>query len=213
MKRKLKMTAVLCLLAFCLFCTGAFAQEKEDTDILMQTEEDVTVSETVAVWFADHSTELFSALTLCGSLILAFLYKKGFLPILSSALSNMSASLSSGVEAVGNATNALSENAGQTLKELAQQIDTALAEVNTVAEHAGTLTKAIEVLELDLKASSKQRAKIETVLASQMQLFYEFFMAVNLPQYQKERLGAAYNEMLATIKETKSNDNSEKTAS
>ena len=215
MKRKLKIAAVLCLLAFCLFCTCAFAQEHEDADVLKQTEvkEDVTVSETVAVWFADHSTEFFSALTLCGSLMLAFLYKKGFLPILSSALSNMSASLSNGVKEVGDATNALSANTEQTLKALATQIDTALAEVNVVASHAGALTRSVEVLESDLKASSDQRAKMETVLASQMQLFYEFFMAVNLPQYQKERLGTAYNEMLAAIKETKSNDKNEKTAS
>lgn len=111
------------------------------------------------------------------------------------------------------ATHALSESTEQTLKALATQIDTALIEVNSVAEHAGTLTRSVSVLEADLKASSDQRTKLETVLASQMQLFYEFFMAVNLPQYQKERLGAMYNEMLAAIKETKSNDKNEKTAS
>ena len=47
---------------------------------------------------------------------------------------------------------------------------------------------------------------METILASQMQLFYDFFMAVNLPQYQKERLGAAYNEMLAALMEEKGSE-------
>lgn len=216
MKRKLKILAVLCLMAVCLFCLPAFAQGSEEVaerEPVAKIEAEPTVSETVAVWFSEHSTEIFSALTLCGSLILAFLYKKGFLPILSGALSNMSASLSDGVKEVGDATNALSANTEQTLKALATQIDTALAEVNSVAEHAGTLTKSVSVLEADLKASSDQRAKLETVLVSQMQLFYEFFMAVNLPEYQKERLGAMYNEMLAAIKERKGNDKNEKTAS
>ena len=216
MKRKLKIMAVLCLMAACLFCVPAFAQESNgaaEREAEDNTEAESTVSETVAVWFADHSTEFFSALTLCGSLILAFLYKKGFLPILSGALSNMSDSLSNGVKEVGDVTHALSESTEQTLKALATQIDTALAEVNVVASHAGALTRSVAVLESDLKASSDQREKMETVLASQMQLFYEFFMAVNLPQYQKERLGAMYNEMLAAIKETKSNDKNEKTAS
>lgn len=216
MKRKLKIIAALCLMATCLFCVPAFAQQSEEvaeSEAVDHTEAKPTVSETVAVWFADHSTEFFSALTLCGSLILAFLYKKGFLPILSGALSNMSDSLSNGVKEVGDVTHALSESTEQTLKALATQIDTALAEVNVVASHAGALTKSVAVLEADLKASSDQRTKLETVLTSQMQLFYEFFMAVNLPQYQKERLGTAYNEMLAAIKETKSNDKNEKKAS
>ena len=79
MKRKLKIIAALCLMATCLFCVPAFAQQSEEVaerEAVDHTEAKPTVSETVAVWFADHSTEFFSALTLCGSLILAFLYKK-----------------------------------------------------------------------------------------------------------------------------------------
>ncbi|MBO5790194.1 MAG: hypothetical protein J6R40_03465 [Clostridia bacterium] len=218
MKRKLKLIPALCLLALCLAFTPAFAQESEEVQAPAQTESEGTVQEplvneteqtvsaAVAAWFADHSTEIFSALTLCGSLILAFLYKKGFLPILSGALSNMSSSLSKGVEAVGEATNTLSVNAGQTMQALSGQIEQALAGVKTVSDHAGALARSIETLECDLKASSDQRARMETVLASQMQLFYDFFMAVNLPQYQKERLGAAYNEMLAALKEEKGSE-------
>ena len=81
MKRKLKIIAALCLMATFLFCVPVFAQEREDvaeSEAVDNGRAEPTVSETVAVWFADHSTEFFSALTLCGSLILAFLIKKDF---------------------------------------------------------------------------------------------------------------------------------------
>ena len=41
------------------------------------------------------------------------------------------------------------------------------------------------------------RKDIKAVLSAQMDLFYQFFMAVNLPQYQKDQLGESYTRLKA----------------
>lgn len=213
MKRKIMATLALCLTLACLFCMPVWASEAALTEQAEDTapQPEQTVSARISVWLADHSAEIFSALALCGSLVLGWLYKKGFLPVLSGALSNMSDSLAKGVKAVGEATDTLSESTRQTLERLSGQMDAALEGVSMVSEYAGTLTQATDALQADLKASGEQRARMERVLVGQMQLFYDFFMAVNLPQHQKDRLGAAYNEMMAALKEGTRHDPSKET--
>ena len=136
----------------------------------------------------EHSDTIFSALTLIGSLVLAFTYKKGLLPALGASLGKIGDS----VKKISDATEAsITKSEGaiididtrvQDIKNLFERLDEKVADLNT---------KMVAVDE------ERERGEMTRILMrSQIDMLYDIFMTSSLPQYSKDAVG----ERIAAMK-------------
>lgn len=157
--------------------------------------ENLTFSDKAVRFFGDNCAELLSALTLVSSLAIALLFKKGLLPALSAALKGLAGGLSQGVDEMGKMGEKLSQDTGAAMQRFTAAVTPALNEMKSIAARADAMAERTKALEAALAAADGSRARMETVLRAQSELFYRFFMSANLPQYQKDALGEAYEKM------------------
>ena len=98
MKNKLKYLISVALIAVCLLGLGiqssAYEGGGEDSIAADTSDTSSNIFSKVYAEVSEYAAEIFSALTLIGSLVLAFAYKKGLLPLISGALSAISKTLS-----------------------------------------------------------------------------------------------------------------------
>ena len=141
-----------------------------------------------------HSEKIFSVLAFIGSLIIALAYKKGLLPLIRGALTNMKEE----VERLGDTARSSREIAEGSLTAAAERLD-------SVAELFGELNLKIAQLEEELKKTEEEKAesaKMHTVIAAQVDMLYEIFMSSSLPVYQKDMVGERISRMKEELKTT-----------
>ena len=80
-----------------------------------------------------------------------------------------------------------------------EAVTPALELLSQGAEHHQSTEDALKEMNNELTNAKQDRLRANTVLAAQMELFYQFFMAVNLPQYQKEQLGERYVQLMRLV--------------
>ena len=135
----------------------------------------------------EHADKILSALTLIGSLVLAFTYKRGLLPTLSKALGSIGGS----VKSIGESTDkSLAENS------------VALTEIKGRINDVGTLFENIsaDVSALNDKLACYEEEKssmenMQVIMKAQVDMLYEIFMTSSLPQYAKDSVGERIAEM------------------
>ena len=135
----------------------------------------------------EHADKILSALTLIGSLVLAFTYKRGLLPTLSKALGSIGGS----VKSIGESTDkSLAENS------------VALTEIKGRINDVGTLFENIsaDVSALNDKLACYEDEKnnaiaMQEIMRAQVDMLYEIFMTSSLPQYAKDSVGERIAEM------------------
>lgn len=200
MKKIFYLLAVILLLSLTVSTLTVVSYAEGEQPIeTEQAETPKTVSETVVQWCTDNANNIFSCATLIGSLILAFAYKKGFLPSLSMGLSNISQKVGNGVDNLTAITNAMSQTNDETLKKIASAIAPALEKANQSADIAKNLSERAEDLQKQLDNANTEREVTAQIMKMQSEMFYGFFMSVNLPQYQKDQLGQKYADMQKVI--------------
>ncbi|MBQ7387364.1 MAG: hypothetical protein IJW03_04265 [Clostridia bacterium] len=128
-----------------------------------------------------YAAEIISALTLIGTLILSFAYKKGLLPL-----------VSRGVAAIQQSVAKIKDDTENGVKNTQTGLDSVserLGEVeNSLALFKGTLDTLEEKLQCEAEYV-KERKRMGTVMLSQIDMLYDIFMASALPQYQKDAVG------------------------
>lgn len=217
MKGKFKFTRLFCLIAaLCLMsgvCTVvSFAAEGEElTDTaakdntlkteegaeaapeLSESNEDTQNEATSNVFaliyegFEAHIGEILSALTLAGTVIVGYAYKKGLLPLVTSAVSAMQTT-------VGNIKKKQEEDAEDAKSGISTIADKLAAVENSLSIFTDTLSTLEEKLE-DRAEAISEREKIRTVMNSQIDMLYDIFMSSAIPQYQKEAVGTRVQRM------------------
>lgn len=152
-----------------------------------------TVGGRIAAFFETYIGEIFSALTLVGSLVLMCGYKRGFLP-----------ALCRGLDCVTRSTESLGRQAMETSEEAKTRLGAFLDRASPLLEQAEqilTLAEDLRVrataLERELSLAADDRAREETLWRGVADLLYGVFSAANLPDYAKEQLGARYAALLA----------------
>ncbi len=139
--------------------------------------------------FMAHSGEILGALTLIGSLILAYAYKRGLLPMLKSTLSAIA-------EAVGS-IKASADESGEYSKSLGARLD------NTESTLLA-LTSGIERLSLELEQSrldKDEREKMKLIMKTQIDMLYNVFMNSSLPEFQKAAMSEKITEMRGELED------------
>ena len=135
----------------------------------------------------EHAAEIFSFLSLVGTLAVSYFYKKGLLPSVKGALSTLGGIVGSIKET--------SELHTKDQKSIAERADERLSGFeSSLAEYAATLSE----MEKRLIAEQEvyvQLHKSNKILSSQIDMLYDIFMTSSIPQYQKEACGERINEM------------------
>lgn len=136
----------------------------------------------------EHSDTIFSALTLVGSLVLAFTYKKGLLPALGDSLGKIGDS----VKKISDVTEtSIIKSEGAII-----DIDERINNIGGVFER---LEEKIADLNAKLVAVEEERERGEVtriLMRSQIDMLYDIFMTSALPQYSKDAVG----EKIAAMK-------------
>ena len=141
----------------------------------------------VYAYFCEHASEIFSTLAFAGSMILAFCYKKGLLPIMSGALGKLSGTVGELRELAEKTSLSTDSNVSFVLEET-KKTETALA---SLAEHIALLQKKLD----ENAAVTDECEKLRTVMDTEIDMLYGIFMASALPQYQKDLIGERVAKM------------------
>lgn len=134
-----------------------------------------------------HASEIFSFLSLIGTIAVSYFYKKGLLPSVKSALS-----------ALGGLVGGIKETSDKQREEQtvsARQTDERLCEFERLL---GSYGKTLENMESRLIAEREVYDRLEktnVILSGQIDMLYDIFMTSSLPQYQKEATGERINKM------------------
>ena len=130
--------------------------------------------------FMQNAEKILSALTLIGSLLLAYAYRRGLLPILKGglgALRDTAEDIKTAQSEAGNLTRELNENLKERLTALEKSVyDLAMGvdKMSVELEHT---------TELD-----KERERMKRIAEAQVDMLYNVFMNSSLPEYQKAEL-------------------------
>ena len=134
-----------------------------------------------------YATEIISAITLVGTVILGFAYKRGLLPLVTHSISAIQQSVTkiksdteSGIATTQSGLDSVTERLGEL--------------ENSVTIFKDTLDTLEEQLQCEAEYV-KERKKMNTVMLSQIDMLYDIFMASALPQYQKDAVGTKVQMM------------------
>lgn len=157
-----------------------------------------TVSSEIMGFFSSHIGEVFCALTMLSSLVVAFLYKKGLLPAVASALGRINGTTASAVEKLG----IFAESTDESIANMSLEVRQALKTVNEFIARAEKTAKANEDMAKELDALSSESEKMKKITAAQCDMIYTAFMSSGLPQYQKDNIGETYRKIKAASGES-----------
>ena len=142
-------------------------------------------------YVCENADNIFSALAFMASVVLAFIYKKGLMPALTSSLGNIRTSVKT-----------ISETAEKALVESEGAYAGVKHSIDLVGEGLDTLCISMGELEKRLKATEEQanEAKaMKTIMSAQIDMLYIIFMSSSLPQYSKDAVGERIAEMKAAL--------------
>lgn len=205
--KKILFLCLLFLLMLSLLLTVAHATETEpadgETEASSTSEESsspsrdatedippdrIPLTAALSDFFKANGSTLLGVLTLLGSLLVAFFYKAGLLPMVRAGLSALKELIGKSHEA----TERFTQDANEIFTRIEEQTKPTLA----LAERSITLIESLEerlgVLEEALRASESDRRATAAVLRTETELFYELLHSVNLPEAQKESMTESY---------------------
>ena len=188
------------LCATTALCVGA--EELTDTvsedaaEAPLKTDDDIEEDSFFSLLFdtvASYSGEIMSALSLIGSLIIAFAYKGGLTPMLRGALGGMM-----------NTVNALKEGVSEgdaRLDEMKEALNARLAENEKSIDEMSRLIPELSELAKEAYAKGNIKQELSILLNEQINMLYDIFMSSGLPQYRKDEVGervAVMRQLLAS---------------
>ncbi len=180
MKKKLFLPLLLAAL-FLLVPLSVSAEEVASAELMQEAEESETVSQTVAAFIERNADEILGVLTFVSSLLVAFLYKTGLLPLLRNGIS----AISDTAGKTGRMAEEFTEKAKEALTRIEESTAPAAATLQKTEEYLKTLSEALA----DAKLTAEETREI---LAAETALFYELLCSVNLPEEQKDSMRKAY---------------------
>jgi hypothetical protein len=202
MKTKFKVIALALIAALTLFalCIPAFAYEDEevagldaDVEVGDKNEGDENVFTAAFNRIKEYATEIFCAMTFIGSLILAFAYKKGLLPLVEKALVSIGSSVTKIKERTESGAMAAEELGASVTK----QLESCEKLINALAGEIGKMNSELAEIRCSERKRTENTEELSVIVGTQIDMLYDIFMTSALPQYQKDAVG----ERVAKMKE------------
>lgn len=191
MNKKLKylITSILVI----VFALGlSVSANAEEPDASVEAAE-VTVFDKLYCEVSEYAGEILCAMAFAGSVILAFAYKKGLMPIVKGSLVS-----------IGNAIGKVKESVSRSTEmgeEMSKNIESGLEGAMLVLKSLGEKVDALEHTLAEKLSDTEEREHdaraLKTILTSQIEMLYDIFMCSAIPQYQKDAVG----EKMAKMKE------------
>jgi len=128
-----------------------------------------------------NQSNILSALSLIGSIILMLGYKKGLIPL-----------LSDGISAITSVTKRMSEKTGELGERSAELIEDTKCRIDALRDMLLAISEKVGKMESNAEREGemiKQANLTKAVLAEEIDMLYEIFMAAALPQYLKDNVG------------------------
>ena len=200
MKKTLFLLFTLLALLGCLSLPTLGAETAEEREETVETTPEETesvtpISDAFLSFWEDNGDTLLSATGVILSLLLAFLYKSGLLPLLTKGLSAISA----GTDKAAEITSEFTRKATEAITAMESNTSSALSH----AEKTEAVVKGTEALLSALKdaleEAKAERERIALVLTEETALFYELLNSVKLPEVQKEVIRERYYKYQALL--------------
>ncbi len=215
MKKKILTALAILTLLFTFLAITAFATSEEfNTDTTLTADASDAADEEVGSPDADSGSEnifaviysailensdkLLSALAFLGSLVIAFAYKKGLIPIIKGSLS-----------ALTSAVVTLKEETASGMESTSKEALAVREKFESAEQLLSSLTERLDSLSTELSCLSEEKKRSEAlrlIMSSQVDMLYEIFMSSALPQYQKDSVGERIGEMKRALAEGVKND-------
>ena len=193
MNKKLKylITSILVIvLALGLSVTASAETLTEAEEIT-----EATVFDKLYTEVSKYAGEILCALAFIGSVVLAFAYKKGLMPIVKSSLVTIGNAMSKMKDSV----NKNAERGEEMNREIASGLDGAVKVIHTLGERIDALEKALTERLADKDETAREREALSIIMTSQIDMLYEIFMSASLPQYQKDAIGEKIAKMKGAL--------------
>lgn len=192
----MKKTVIALLIALsCLLPLTALAESESAPSLPEESggeSEYENVFETVYLKVCEYMPEILSGAAFIGSLILAFAFKRGLLPIVKGSIG-----------AIGDAVGEISLRKDEDGR-LLDTISSTLGEGLSLADEAiKELGAKIDLLTTSLESAERRAGDRETlfkVINGQIDMLYDVFMSSSLPHFQKEAVGAKIAEMREAVR-------------
>ena len=193
MNKKLKylITSILVIvLALGLSVTASAETLTEAEEIT-----EATVFDKLYTEVSEYAGEILCALAFIGSVVLAFAYKKGLMPIVKSSLVTIGNAMSKMKDSV----NKNAERGEEMNREIASGLDGAVKVIETLGERIDALEKSLTERLADKDETAREREALSMIMTSQIDMLYEIFMSASLPQYQKDAIGEKIAKMKGAL--------------
>ncbi len=179
MKKIFLLLCLLLALSMVFVTVGAEAAPEAASEA-----EEQTISSVIYGYFTEYSGEIFSALSFLGAVILSIFYKKGLLPAVNKSVGLLDDNLKAGI----SAAKQMAENTDGKLDKFVESIQPVIEKLENVPEVVEQMCNENKKLETELKKATTEKEILAKALKSQSKMFYELFMASNLPQFQKDKV-------------------------
>ena len=195
--KKILFLCLTFLLLLSLLCVTGHAEEIEKAPVTEAVTDEAapdegatadTATGALAAFFTENADTLLGLLTLVGSLLVAFLYKTGLLPMLRAGLSALADTLSKSRDA----TEAFTASASENIRRIEAQTEPILAAVTECEAIIRKLEARLGTMETALADGERAREDTAAILRTETELFYELLHSVNLPEAQKEAMSESY---------------------
>ena len=179
--KKITVLSLCVLLLFSLLLLPASAEE-------IMGEAPLGFTQAVTDFLTQNGDTLLGVLSLIGTLLVAFLYKTGLLPLLRSGLSALGDLLGKNREVTEHFTKETGEQIHRIEEYMTPMVDTLARSENALR----AMEEKLAALETALERSEGDRQKTAAVLRTETELFYELLASVNLPETQKDSMTESY---------------------
>ena len=191
-------TLVAILLACATLAVNAeevVAEETVEVTLDEAVEEAPITAEMVKDFILTNLDKICSAMSFALCAVLAWLYKKGFLPYLSNGLKQLGGALSATKDGLTKVVDANREDVAKAV----EAFDKGVNAINDMAVKFEELQKLYEAQEQEkakLEAKVKRSDEINLLTC---QMIKEIFVNTNIPQYLKDSVNTYYAEAIAHI--------------
>ena len=151
----------------------------------------------LGAFYDQYSGEIFSALSLVGTLILAWFWRRGLLPSVRGGLS----SLAGGVERLTDSAKAANECQSKLIGDFLARVEPILGDLERARELFLALEEKTAELERRAEESDTERERLLTLNRASLEMLKEVFTAARLPVTSKEERAAIYRRALDSLSE------------
>lgn len=134
---------------------------------------------------------VFGAFAALGTVLVAFSYKRGMLPLLRGGVGV----LSDKVKEIGKQSEKMEKESSENAQFVKNQLQMMMDSFRECADSVQEFGNALK----ELREKSDEMDVLRSLLAEEVNLLYDIFSSSSLPQYQKEIVARRVEEMRATL--------------